>query len=118
MGADLDLESRVLCPDGACIGVIGDDGRCRVCGRAGEAPPVRAGRVDDDADGDQEDAGEFDDDFDDDDGDRVEAGAEGDPALGGSSDFDDGGELCPDGACIGLLGPDGACKVCGRRRGS
>ncbi len=25
---------RRLCPDGACIGVIGDDGRCRVCGRA------------------------------------------------------------------------------------
>ena len=24
---------RRLCPDGSCIGVVGDDGRCRVCGR-------------------------------------------------------------------------------------
>jgi hypothetical protein len=27
---------RKLCPDGACVGVIGDDNKCRVCGRAGE----------------------------------------------------------------------------------
>lgn len=27
---------RKVCPDGACIGVIGDDGRCKVCGRTGE----------------------------------------------------------------------------------
>ena len=25
---------RKVCPDGACIGVIGDDGKCKVCGRA------------------------------------------------------------------------------------
>ena len=54
---------RRLCPDGACIGVIGDDGRCRVCGRsaggggggkdaaaAGSAPAAR----DDDEDGDED----------------------------------------------------------------
>jgi hypothetical protein len=28
-----DFESRRLCPDGACIGVLGDDGRCKVCGQ-------------------------------------------------------------------------------------
>ena len=31
--ADFD---RKLCPDGACVGVIGADGRCKVCGKAGE----------------------------------------------------------------------------------
>src|SRR5437868_1309576 len=31
-----DPSKRRLCPDGACIGVIGDDGRCRVCGRASD----------------------------------------------------------------------------------
>ena len=31
---DLDLENRQLCPDGSCTGVIGDDGRCRECGRS------------------------------------------------------------------------------------
>lgn len=29
--------ARALCPDGACVGVIGDDGRCRVCGGSGTA---------------------------------------------------------------------------------
>ncbi len=29
----LDLENRVLCSDGACIGVIGENGLCRVCGK-------------------------------------------------------------------------------------
>ena len=32
-GAD---EDRELCPDGGCVGLIGADGRCKVCGRAGE----------------------------------------------------------------------------------
>jgi hypothetical protein len=40
MEDDLDLENRELCPDGSCTGVLGDDGRCRECGRSasGEAP--------------------------------------------------------------------------------
>jgi hypothetical protein len=32
MRDELDLENRRLCPDGACIGVIGANGRCKVCG--------------------------------------------------------------------------------------
>jgi len=32
----LDLDNRVLCPDGACIGVIGPDGRCMECGKPAE----------------------------------------------------------------------------------
>ncbi|MCS6912801.1 MAG: hypothetical protein NZ890_06140 [Myxococcota bacterium] len=30
-----DPETRVLCADEACIGVVGEDGRCRLCGRPG-----------------------------------------------------------------------------------
>ena len=30
--------SRALCPDGGCVGVIGDDGRCKVCGRTAVEP--------------------------------------------------------------------------------
>jgi hypothetical protein len=30
---DPDWDSRVLCSDGNCIGVIGADGRCKVCGK-------------------------------------------------------------------------------------
>jgi hypothetical protein len=31
---NLDERDRRLCNDGGCTGLIGDDGRCRVCGRA------------------------------------------------------------------------------------
>lgn len=34
--APVEWEGRKVCPDGACIGVIGDDGTCKVCGRVGE----------------------------------------------------------------------------------
>jgi hypothetical protein len=30
-----DWTRRRLCPDGACVGVIGSDGACRVCGKVG-----------------------------------------------------------------------------------
>jgi predicted nucleic acid-binding Zn ribbon protein len=29
----LDLENRILCPDGTCTGII-ENGRCTVCGKA------------------------------------------------------------------------------------
>jgi hypothetical protein len=94
---DLDLDSRRLCPDGACIGVIGDDGRCRVCGLADDgsvqAPVTREMEAS-----------------------TIDLGAGGD---GGGDAFEgEDRELCPDGACIGVIGSDGRCKVCGRPRGS
>jgi hypothetical protein len=30
---DDDWDTRVLCSDGCCIGVIGDDGKCKECGK-------------------------------------------------------------------------------------
>jgi hypothetical protein len=30
-----DFEDRVLCSDGNCIGVIGSNGQCKVCGKEG-----------------------------------------------------------------------------------
>jgi hypothetical protein len=92
MSADLDLDNRKLCPDGACIGVIGDDGRCKVCGLADDGSIVAPAAA------------------------EAEVDAAG--AIEGDSPFDDDRELCPDGACIGVLGSDGKCKVCGRSRGS
>jgi hypothetical protein len=85
-----DWADRTLCPDGACTGVIGGDGVCKVCGRAAPfwGDERRRGMVD------------------------AEAAATGDA---GPPDVDDDRQLCPDGACTGVLGADGACKVCGRR---
>jgi hypothetical protein len=102
MTEDLDFESRQLCPDGACIGVIGPSGRCKVCGRAGDpalATSARATSYEPDDDG----------------ADEVDAAA---AAELEESPFDDDRQLCPDDACIGIIGPDGRCKVCGRAGGS
>ena len=32
-GEDLDFSSRVLCSDGTCIGVVNEQGTCKVCGK-------------------------------------------------------------------------------------
>ncbi len=129
---------RELCPDGSCIGLVGADGRCKVCGTVSPsavADPRRQGMV---ANSDGDDAAE------DDDRELCPDGscigligadgrcnvcgraAEGAPAVAAASgdgaievDADDEErELCSDGGCIGLIGPDGRCKVCGLARGS
>ena len=96
-----DWDQRQLCPDGSCVGVIGPDGTCKVCGRA--APNWGEERTR----GLQPEA-------------EPEAAAEpeeerpprGEPI---STDPEWGSrKLCPDGGCIGVLGDDGKCKVCGR----
>jgi len=117
---------RTLCSDGACIGVIGPDGRCKVCG----TPGVRGAVTDDDDDDEYEDDGDVDDsedDEDEDDEDDELAAAAGalagvatssevaqTDALGAAAADDGDRKLCPDGSCIGVLGPDGRCKVCGK----
>ena len=113
-------DHRQLCPDGACVGVIGPDGTCKVCGRA--APNW----------GDERKRGLLEPD---------EPVAERTPqpskpkakakaqkrAAGGALYFDiepDGKQapdhgpaeweqrkLCPDDACIGVIGRNGRCKV-------
>lgn len=125
-------EQRTLCPDGGCVGVIGPDGTCKVCGRAApnwgeerkrglietaaadeadEAEDDDDEYEDDDGDGEYEDDEEYEDDDEDDENDgepgAISASASGDPDWGGR-------KLCPDGACVGVIGDNGTCKVCGK----
>ncbi|HVX94722.1 MAG TPA: hypothetical protein VHK47_07430 [Polyangia bacterium] len=82
--------TRKLCPDGSCVGVIDANGVCSECGRT-EA--------------------------------QAEAGAEAPSVFGatpegapsGEGGFDANRRLCDDGACVGVVGDDGTCRVCGRR---
>jgi hypothetical protein len=111
---------RRLCPDGACVGVVGDDGRCRVCGLAGDGSgrgsspsPSTLGdgySADADADADVHADG---------DGDARIVGA---PASGGDREGEPGfrpdRRLCDDGSCVGVIGNSGVCSVCGRPAGS
>jgi hypothetical protein len=90
---DQDWELRQLCPDDACVGVLGSDGRCKVCGTA--SPLAGAYRPATPRP-------------------RPEAEPEQPREAAGDDTFDDR-QLCPDGACIGVLGADGRCSVCGQR---
>jgi hypothetical protein len=87
---DEPADDRELCPDGACIGLIGDDGKCNVCGRERELAAAKEAWA-------------------------TDGGAEGSIEVEGD---EDSRELCPDGACIGLIGANGRCKVCGLPRES
>ena len=108
MGTDSDWENRILCSDGNCIGVIGPDGHCRECGLKYE------GTLPETFDGDSESrpVGE----------DKSEADmteqpqAEADVASDPQTHDDDwvNRQLCSDGNCIGVIGPNGRCKECGK----
>ena len=91
-------EQRVLCPDGGCVGVIGPDGTCNVCGKAAPnwGDERRRGQR-----SEEEVAPE------------VEANVIAHDHVEAPDDFDDRA-LCPDGSCIGVIGDDGRCRVCGR----
>ncbi len=101
---DIDWENRTLCMDESCIGVIGPDGRCKECGNSYEGftpPPVESVAVDTDTP--QED--------------EAPAAVETDALDEIEMHFDDSWEnrtLCIDESCIGVIGPDGRCKECGK----
>jgi hypothetical protein len=94
-----DLSRRRLCPDGSCIGLLDESGRCKECGQVAGAArsPAPAPLAVEDADLDDVAAGT-----------AAEAGADDAPA------FDPSRRLCPDGSCVGVLDAAGRCGVCGR----
>jgi hypothetical protein len=94
--AEIDFDNRRLCPDGACIGVIGPGGVCKVCGASDDGSVSTSAPVGDELDEEEDDA------------------PESEAPLGAiEADLDEDRELCPDGTCIGVIGPAGTCKECG-----
>ena len=80
---------RRLCPDGSCVGLIGPDGRCTVCAQTESAAAAEEA-----------------------------APADRDVAAPvASGDFDPNRRLCDDGSCVGVIGGDGRCTVCGQKAG-
>ncbi len=120
-----DWDQRQLCPDGSCTGLIGSDGQCKVCGRAApnwgdERTRGLATDDEDDSEDEDEDEGDddeapdaqaADDDADEEDDDKPHA-ADDDAAYEWSRR-----KLCPDEACVGVLGANNKCKVCGKGPG-
>jgi hypothetical protein len=107
MATDDDREERFnpkrrLCPDGTCIGIIGADGKCAECGApaagesesgAEEPPATNTLESDDEVELPREESS---------------ADSEDGPA------FDPKRRLCSDGTCIGVIGSNNRCQVCGR----
>jgi hypothetical protein len=112
---DDDFAHRELCPDGGCIGVLGPDGRCKVCGTIGPgavADPRLVHRVadsDDDPDDSDENDHENENENENENDNENENENETASVDGELADR----ELCPDGACLGVLGSDRRCKICG-----
>ena len=95
---DIEWENRTLCIDESCIGVIGPDGRCKECGKPFES-------------GQQEDI-PLERDFDEID---LETESATDEESESQTDIDwENRTLCIDESCIGVIGPDGRCKECGK----
>ena len=125
--SSFDPGERELCVDGACIGVIGADGKCKECGLPGAAGASSERESDDDEleDGDEELEDEDEELEDEDEELEDEDEVEDDDELEDKEDAvvttglvhrepdNDGRELCVDGACIGVIGPHGLCKECG-----
>ncbi len=95
---------RTLCSDEACIGVIGPDGRCKECGKPYDGQynnPVYREMEPEPVKNQPEPAKT-----------TTEKTGSGD-----KSDTDDDWDkriLCSDESCIGIIGPDGRCKECGK----
>ncbi len=98
---DIEWENRVLCSDESCIGIIGSDGRCKECGK------IYEGHEDTFDNESPQDISEPDIKND-------SREAEEEPIK---TDIDSEWEnrvLCSDASCIGVIGPDGRCKECGK----
>ena len=98
---DIEWENRVLCSDESCIGVVGPDGRCQECGLSYEGEFTPVAEVNDYPDS-EDNMPEALDEFPEEDGDDD-----------GDIDWENR-TLCVDESCIGVIGPDGRCKECGK----
>ena len=105
-------EERTLCPDDSCIGVLGPDGRCCLCGLRGDlSRPHRFVPPKSDPPPDDEPIA---DDVADDETAMDASSAESQPAH--DEDAFSRRELCPNDSCIGVLSAEGICPLCQSRR--
>jgi hypothetical protein len=102
--ADSQWDNRILCSDGNCIGVIGPDGRCKECGKLYEDPRPET-TVAGEEQGPVEDVEEET---------PAEAVEKNTVEESPADDEWENRRLCRDGNCIGVIGPDGKCKECGK----
>lgn len=101
MSEEFTLEDRILCEDDTCIGLIGPDGKCKICGRIyeGTAPLPREN---DNIETSEETES------------LAKYATQEEPSTDSNSFDEEERVLCPDDTCIGIIGPDGKCGTCGK----
>jgi hypothetical protein len=104
MATDNDSDSsfnpkRRLCPDGSCVGIIGPEGKCTVCGTsdAGGPPSEEESPHASDVLASE---------------DEVEISPPEPDDTDGA--FDPNRRLCSDASCIGVIGGNNRCRMCGK----
>src|ERR1043165_5692601 len=101
-------DRRQLCPDGTCIGVIGPEGTCKVCGRAAPnwGDERKRGLIDppDDSDFEEEDLATNDEYGEDEDDDDDEDGDDGDDGDDDDDDDDEDGAQRTGGEAVAAAG--------------
>jgi hypothetical protein len=127
--SDTDWDNRILCSDDNCIGVIGPDGHCKECGKEFEGSLPEAIVSDqesqpDESRSDQESQPDESRSDQESQPDESRDSADIDAQPQSSADITSGEktksgdwanrQLCSDGNCIGVIGPDGRCKECGK----
>lgn len=121
-----DFEKRVLCEDESCIGVVGKDGRCRVCGRVRSKRGGKKEAIVEEEVAQADVAPESEEEVEEEEEEeRLEAKEEAEERREAEEEEDEEEEeevagqdlsdrvLCSDGSCIGLVGKDGYCRACG-----
>jgi len=105
-------KNRTLCSDENCIGVIGPDGRCKECGSKfkGDFSKISVPAEESvPSEGMEPDEAELEETADVSENPVVPHPPDSPP----DSDWESR-RLCSDESCIGVIGPDGRCKECGK----
>ena len=108
--ADINWENRILCSDGSCIGIIGPDGRCKECGKIskkGKQKDSRKTQTEPQQDTilAEDDTAKV----------KEDVLSQLDDEAVSQEDIDwENRTLCSDESCIGVIGPGGRCKECGK----
>ncbi len=103
MNSEFDLESRVLCDDDTCIGLVGTDGKCKVCGRqyqgGDKLPAFEKSENSNEPHNDERQNNE----------DYIE---------NENTDENETDEriMCSDDMCIGVVNTEGICGTCGKQK--
>ncbi len=108
IGGAAEWNDRQLCIDGGCVGLIGEDGTCKVCGKVapGTAKTKHTSTSPVSTLGSSLTPARTED------AELLAAATDMAASLPDEAAVDR--KLCPDGACVGVIGDDGHCKLCGK----